>query len=66
VYVLENTLRNNTQIQITDVELSTLFGHPGAWAQRMIARHLHSANSENPTARGRPKIINSDREKKFV
>jgi hypothetical protein len=46
VYVLANTQRNNMQIQITDVELSLLFGHSGGWTQGMIARHLHSANRE--------------------
>jgi hypothetical protein len=66
VYVLANRLRNNTQTQITDVELSTRFGHSGAWTQRMTVRHLHSANSENPTARAHPKTINSDEEKKFI
>jgi hypothetical protein len=54
------------QIQGTDVELSTLFGHSCAWAQVMIAAYLHSANSENPTGRGRPKVIDSDKEKKPI
>jgi hypothetical protein len=54
------------QIQITDVELNTLFGHSGGWAEGMIARHLHSANSENPTEDGRPKAIDSDKEKKHI
>jgi hypothetical protein len=66
VYVLANTLRNNMQIQIIDVELSTFFGHSGGWAQEMIARHLHSANSEHPTACGGPKAIDSDKEKMFI
>jgi hypothetical protein len=43
VYVLANTLHNNMQIQITNVELSTLFGHSGGWVQGMIARHSDSA-----------------------
>jgi hypothetical protein len=54
------------RIQITNVELSTLFSHSSEWAQRMIARYVHSANSENPTARGRPKAINSDNKKKLI
>jgi hypothetical protein len=32
MYVLANTLSSNMQIQITDVELSTLFGRSGGWA----------------------------------
>jgi hypothetical protein len=32
----------------------------------MIAWYLHSANSENPTAPGRPKTIDSDKEKKII
>jgi hypothetical protein len=64
--MLANTLRNNMQIQIIDVELSTFFGHYGGWTQEMITRHLHSANSENPTGRGRPKAIDCDKEKKFI
>jgi hypothetical protein len=43
VYVLANTLRNNMQIQIIDVELRRLFGHSDRWAQGVIAQHLHSA-----------------------
>jgi hypothetical protein len=66
VYVLANALGNHMQIQITDVKLSTPFGHSGGWAQGMIARHLHIANSENPTARWPPKAIDSDKEKKFI
>jgi hypothetical protein len=54
------------QIQITNVELSTLFSHSGEWAQRMIARCVHSANNENPTARGHPKPIDSGNEKKLI
>jgi hypothetical protein len=66
VCVLANTLRNNMQIQITDAELSALFGHSGRWPQGMIVRQLNSANNENPTARGRPKAIDSDKEKKLI
>jgi hypothetical protein len=32
VHVFANTLPSNMQIQITDVQLSTLFGHSGGWA----------------------------------
>jgi hypothetical protein len=64
VYVSANTLRNNIQIQITDVELNTLFGHCGGWAQGMIFWHWHFANSANSTASGRPKAIDS--EKKLI
>jgi hypothetical protein len=63
-YILADTLCNNMQIQITYVEISTLFGHSGGWAQGMIARHFHSAHSENPTLRGRLRAIDSD--KKFI
>jgi hypothetical protein len=66
VYALAIALRHNTQIQITDVELSMFLGHSGRWAPGMIARHFQSANSENPTASGRPKAIDSDKEKKFI
>jgi F0F1-type ATP synthase membrane subunit c/vacuolar-type H+-ATPase subunit K len=59
-------LRNNMQIQTTGTQIGTLFGYSGGWAQGMIARHLHSANSENPTARGCPKAIHSDKEKKLM
>jgi hypothetical protein len=55
MYVLVNMLRNNMQTQITGVELSTLFDHSGGGVQGMISLCLHSPNSENPTARGRPK-----------
>jgi hypothetical protein len=51
------------QIQITDVEISTFFDRSGGCAQGIIAWHLHSANSENPTARGRLKAIDSDKKK---
>jgi hypothetical protein len=63
---LTNTLRNNIQIQVTDVELNILPGHSGVWAQGTIARHLHSANGENLTARERLKAIDSDKEKKLT
>jgi hypothetical protein len=35
-------------------------------AQGMIAQYLHSANSENPTARRRPKAIDSEKKKKLI
>jgi hypothetical protein len=54
------------QIQITDPQFGTLFGYSSGWAQGMISRHLHSPNSENPTARRRPKAIDSDKEEKFT
>jgi hypothetical protein len=54
------------QIQITDVELSTPFGHFGGWAEGMVARYLHSLNSENPIALGRLKVIDSDKENKLI
>jgi hypothetical protein len=66
MYILANALRSNMQIQITNVKLSTLFGRSSGRAQGMIAWHLHSANSENPTARGRRKTIDSDKEKKIM
>jgi hypothetical protein len=56
VYVLANTPRSSMQIQITDVKLNTHIDPFGRWAQGMITRYLHSANSENPTAPGRPKV----------
>jgi hypothetical protein len=33
MYVSVIALRNNMQIQITSVELTTFFGHSGGWAQ---------------------------------
>jgi hypothetical protein len=51
------------QIQTREVELNPLFNHSDGWAQEMIARCLHSANSENTSAHGRPKAIDSDQKK---
>jgi hypothetical protein len=63
---LANAPRNNLQIQISGVELSTLFGHSDGWAQGMIAWPLDSRNNENPIAHGRPNVITSDQEKRFT
>jgi hypothetical protein len=65
LYVLANTLPDNMQIQITDVELSPLFGHSAGQAQGPAAWGLHHADSENPTARGRSKAVDSDNEEKL-
>jgi hypothetical protein len=51
--------------QISEVGLSAFSGHSGGWAKEMIARYLHSSNSEDLTARGRPKAIDSDKKKNF-
>jgi hypothetical protein len=66
IYVFANTLRNNMQIQMTDAELNMLFGHSGGLTQGMMAQHLHSANNENPTAHGRPKAIDSDKDRNLI
>jgi hypothetical protein len=36
-YVLTNTLRSNMQSQISDLELSTVFGDSDGWAQGMMS-----------------------------
>jgi hypothetical protein len=66
VWLLATAIRQEFSIDVTDVELSQLFGHSGGWAQGMIARHLHHTQAEVPNPRGRPRLVESDREKKLV
>ena len=62
VYVMATTIRTEFAIDVTDVELSCLFGHKGGWAQGMISRYLVHAQSENPAPKGRPRSAQSETE----
>jgi hypothetical protein len=66
VLVLGTSIRRDLSIDITDTELSRLFGHSGGWAQGMIARYMYQRYSENPLAGDRRRLVGSEREKKLV
>jgi hypothetical protein len=52
-------------IDITDVELSNLFGHLRGWAQGMVSRYLRQLQTESPAPRRRPKLLGSGGEVKL-
>jgi hypothetical protein len=66
VWFLATTLRQELDIDVTDAELSRLFGHSGGWAHGMIARHLHQVSADHPISRGRPRLVESEEEKNLV
>jgi hypothetical protein len=66
VYVIATSLRNEFQMPITDTELSVLFGHTGGWANGIITRHLQHLTSDKPIARGRPKSVQAEAERRLI
>jgi hypothetical protein len=65
-HIVTNTPRNDNDAEISDAELGTDWGHWGEWEQEMVARCLHELISGKPIADGRPKLVESDIEKKSI
>jgi hypothetical protein len=49
-------------VDVTDVELNSLFGHLGDWAQFMISRDLRHLQTESSALKDRPKLVGSEAE----
>jgi hypothetical protein len=65
-YLMNNIVRTDPAIQITDRQLNRPFHHSGGWAQGMIAQHLAQFQSDNQIRRGRREVSESDTEHKLI
>jgi hypothetical protein len=59
-------IREDMRTDITDVELSRLFGHLGGWSQSMISRYRRQLQRDMPVSKGRPKTVPLEIEGKLI
>jgi transposase len=66
VSILASAIGGDLPIDITNAELSQLFGHSGSWAQRMMARYEQEVQTGHSLSRGRPRLVESEQEQVLI